>query len=315
MCNILKWTQCKVYINDEAIEAVSYMLTEQGIQGIEVVDNTLSNEDKEEIIVDYIEDGVIDNNRDTFIRFYLSEQEDVTEKIDEIKAKIKDIGKYLEVGKTNIELTIIDDEDWANNWKKYYKPFKIDNNIIIKPTWEKYTKKTHDDVIIEIDPGMAFGSGTHETTSMCVSMINKYLSKDDLVIDVGCGSGILGITAAKLGAGEVTCIDLDKNAVKAAKENVVTNKVDDKVNVLNGDLLEMVDIKANMVVANIMADIIMILAKGVAKYLIPNGIFISSGIILDRVEDVKDALLANEFEIVEIKRMGEWAAIVSRPIS
>ncbi|GMQ56744.1 50S ribosomal protein L11 methyltransferase [Vallitalea sediminicola] len=307
----MKWTQCKVYINDEAIEAVSYMLTEQGIEGIEVVDNTLSNEDMEEIIVDYIEDGVIDNDKDTYIRFYLSDKENIAETIDEIEAKIMDIGKYLDVGASNIESTIIDDEDWANNWKKYYKPFKIDSNIIIKPTWEKYTRKTHDDVIIEIDPGMAFGSGTHETTSMCVSMIKKYLSNDDLVIDVGCGSGILGIAAAKLGAKEVTCVDLDKNAVKAAKENVVTNKVDDRVNVINGDLLKLVDIKANMVVANIMADIIMILAKGVSKYLMPNGIFISSGIILDRVEDVKDALSTNGFKIIEIKEMGEWAAIVA----
>lgn len=309
----MKWTMCKVYINNEAIEAVTYMLTQQGIQGVEVVDNTLSNEDRKEIIIDYIEEGVIDDNNDTYVKFYLSDEENIEEKLEIIKNKLIDINNYVDVGTGKIELSTMNDEDWANNWKKYYKPFKIDN-IIIKPTWEKYTKRTHEDVIIEIDPGMAFGSGTHETTSMCIGMINKYLDNNHSVIDVGCGSGILGITAAKIGAKEVTCIDLDKNAVKAAKENVITNEVEDKVNVLNGDLLELVNVKANMVVANIMADIIMILAKGVSRYLLPNGIFISSGIILDRVEDVKNTLTANGFEILEIKRKGEWAAIVARPV-
>ncbi|GKX31149.1 ribosomal protein L11 methyltransferase [Vallitalea longa] len=309
----MKWTMCKVYINNEAIEAVSYMLTQQGIQGVEVVDNTLSSEDRKEIIIDYIEEGVIDNNNDTYVKFYLSDEENIEEKLEIIKNKLIDINKYIDVGTGKIESSTINDEDWANNWKKYYKPFKIDN-IIIKPTWEKYTKSTHEDVIIEIDPGMAFGSGTHETTSMCISMLNKYLDNDYSVIDVGCGSGILGITAAKLGSREVTCIDLDKNAVKATKENVITNKVEDKVHVLNGDLLKLVNVKANIVVANIMADIIMMLAKGVSEYLLPKGIFISSGIILDRVDDVKGTLTDNGFEILEIIRKGEWAAIVARPI-
>lgn len=307
----MKWTMCKVYINNEAIEAITYMLTEQGIQGVEVVDNTLSEEDREEIIIDYIEDGVIDDNNDIYIKFYLSAEENIEEKLEIIRNKIMDIGKFIDVGTGKIELASINDEDWANNWKKYYKPFKIDN-IIIKPTWEDYIEKTKDDVIIEIDPGMAFGSGTHETTSMCISKINKYLDDNNTVIDVGCGSGILGITAAKLGASQVTCIDLDKNAVKVAKDNAITNNVEDRISVLNGDLLKLIDVKANIVVANIMADIIMILAKGVSRYLLPNGIFISSGIILDKVNDVERTLIDNGFEIIEIERKGEWAVIVAK---
>ena len=307
----MKWTMCKVYINNEAIEAITYMLTEQGIQGVEVVDNTLSEEDREEIIIDYIEDGVIDDSNDIYIKFYLSAEENIEEKLEIIRNKIMDIGKFIDVGTGKIELASINDEDWANNWKKYYKPFKIDN-IIIKPTWEDYIEKTKDDVIIEIDPGMAFGSGTHETTSMCISKINKYLDDNNTVIDVGCGSGILGITAAKLGASQVTCIDLDKNAVKVAKDNAITNNVEDRISVLNGDLLKLIDVKANIVVANIMADIIMILAKGVSRYLLPNGIFISSGIILDKVNDVERTLIDNGFEIIEIERKGEWAVIVAK---
>ncbi|MCT4598779.1 MAG: 50S ribosomal protein L11 methyltransferase [Vallitalea sp.] len=308
----MKWTECKAYIDKEAIEAVSYMLIEKGIQGIEVVDYMLSDEDMKDMIVDYVEEGVIDNNKDTYIKFYLSEEENISEKLLDIEASINEIRKYVEVGKGTIETDITNDEDWANNWKKYYKPFVIDDNIVIKPTWEDYNEIKDNDIVIEIDPGMAFGSGTHETTSMCISMLNKYLSNDDTVIDVGCGSGILGITAAKLGSKKVTCIDLDKNAVKASKENVITNEVQDKVEVFHGDLLERTDMKSNIVVANIIADVIILLAEGVKEHLLPNGIFISSGIILDRVNDVEKALVDNGFNIVEIRKMGEWAAIIAK---
>jgi ribosomal protein L11 methyltransferase len=310
--SLLKWTECKAYIDKEAIEAVSYMLIEKGIQGIEVVDYMLSDEDMKDMIVDYVEEGVIDNNKDTYIKFYLSEEENISEKLLDIEASINEIRKYVEVGKGTIETDITNDEDWANNWKKYYKPFVIDDNIVIKPTWEDYNEIKDNDIVIEIDPGMAFGSGTHETTSMCISMLNKYLSNDDTVIDVGCGSGILGITAAKLGSKKVTCIDLDKNAVKASKENVITNEVQDKVEVFHGDLLERTDMKSNIVVANIIADVIILLAEGVKEHLLPNGIFISSGIILDRVNDVEKALVDNGFNIVEIRKMGEWAAIIAK---
>jgi ribosomal protein L11 methyltransferase len=308
---LLKWTECKAYIDKEAIEAVSYMLIEKGIQGIEVVDYMLSDKDMKDMIVDYVEEGVIDNNKDTYIKFYLSEEENISEKLLDIEAGINEIRKYVEVGKGTIETDITNDEDWANNWKKYYKPFVIDDNIVIKPTWEDYNEIKDNDIVIEIDPGMAFGSGTHETTSMCISMLNKYLSNDDTVIDVGCGSGILGITAAKLGSKKVTCIDLDKNAVKASKENVITNEVQDKVEVFHGDLLERT-MKSNIVVANIIADVIVLLAEGVKEHLLPNGIFISSGIILDRVNDVEKALVDNGFNIVDIKKMGEWAAIIAK---
>ncbi|MCT4543611.1 MAG: 50S ribosomal protein L11 methyltransferase [Vallitalea sp.] len=311
----MKWTQCEVYIDQEAIEAVSYMLTEQGIQGIEVIDHTLSEKDMKEIIIDYVEEGILDNKKDTYIRFYLSDQENVTEKLNDINVRIEELRKYIKVGLGKIEVSSIDDEDWANNWKKYYKPFRIDNKIIIKPTWENYSDVKDEDVVIEIDPGMAFGSGTHETTSMCVSLINKYLTEDDIVIDVGCGSGILGIAAAKLGAKEVVCIDLDKNAVKASKDNAETNKVNEKVKVLNGDLLKLIDINGNIVVANIMADIIINLTSEVRKYLVSDGLFISSGIILDKVKDVEDALISSGFEILEIRYMGEWSAIVAKPVT
>lgn len=309
----MKWTEAKVYVNPEAIEAVSFMLYESSIHGIEVVDNTLSEQDMKDMMIDYLGEKVVDPNAETYIKFYLSEQENIPERIEEIKVKLEELRQHVDLGKGTIDTSITDEEDWANNWKKYYKPFRIDGNIVIKPTWEKYEKLVEDDIIIDIDPGMAFGSGTHETTSMCISLINKYINEEDKVIDVGCGSGILGITAAKLSAKEVVCIDLDKNAVKVAKENAQINDVENIVKTYHGDLLAITDLKANMIVANIIADVIVILAENVGKHLLENGVFISSGIILDRIDDVVDALTKNNMEVIEIRRMGEWAAIVAKP--
>ncbi len=309
----MKWTECKMNIHCDAIEAVTYMLAEKGIQGVEVVDGTLSQEDMEEMLVNYVEDGVIQEGQDAFVRFYISEEEAVDQILQELTDETNNLRQFVQVGSGDIETSTMDDEDWYNNWKQYYKPFRIDENIVIKPTWEECTDITDEDIVVEIDPGMAFGSGTHETTSMCVSLIHEYIKSDDIMIDVGCGSGILGIAAAKLGAHDVVCIDLDKNAVKAAKENTVVNEVNNTVKVLHGNLLEMSDMKADMIVVNIMADVIIFLAQSVGNHLLPNGLFIASGIILAKIDEVTEALKANAFSIVRIERMGEWSAIVARP--
>jgi len=308
----LKWTECKMNIHRDAIEAVTYMLTEKGIQGFEVVDGTLSQNDMEEMFVSYVEDGVIQEDQDAFVRFYISEEEDVNLILQELEEETNNLRQFVEVGSGDIETSTLDDEDWYNNWKQYYKPFRIDEHIVIKPTWEACEDITDEDIVVEIDPGMAFGSGTHETTSMCISLINDYIKSEDTMIDVGCGSGILGIAAAKLGAQEVVCIDLDKNAVKAAKENTLANQVESTVKVLHGNLLDMSDMKANMIVANIMADVIIFLSQSVGNHLLPNGLFIASGIILDKIDEVTEALKANAFSVIRIERMGEWAAIVAK---
>lgn len=309
----MKWTECKIDIHRDAIEAVSYMLTEMGIQGIEVMDGSLSQNDMDEMIVDYVEDGVTYDGEEAYVRFYVSEEEDVTRILADVEKALKSMRAFINVGSGRIETGTMDDADWYNNWKQYYKPFRIDEHIVIKPTWETCDDITDEDIVVEIDPGMAFGSGTHETTSMCISLIHEYIKDKDIVIDVGCGSGILGITAAKLGAHDVTCIDLDKNAVKACKENVAVNQVDNQVEVLHGNLLEMSDLKANIIVANIMADVIIYLSKSVGNHLLPDGLFIASGIILDKIDEVTNALENNGFTVERIERMGEWSAIVAKP--
>ena len=183
--------------------------------------------------------------------------------------------------------------------------------MVVKPSWEDYEKQ-EGDLIIELDPGMAFGTGTHETTSMCIRELENYVDETKTVFDIGCGSGILAIAAAQLGAKEVVAGDLDEVAVKVSKENCEINRVSDKVVVKHGSLFEVVDSKADVIVANIIADIIKILAKDVSKFLKEDGVFISSGIILAKIDEVCEALEENGFEIVKVERLGEWSAIVSK---
>jgi ribosomal protein L11 methyltransferase len=202
------------------------------------------------------------------------------------------------------------EEDWANAWKQYYKPIKIGNKIVIKPTWEDY-KAEPGDLVIEMDPGMAFGTGTHETTMMCIKFLEKYVKPDSVVFDVGSGSGILGISAAKLGAKHVECVDIDKVACKVAKENAEHNNVVGKLEVKCGSLLEVISEKADVIVANIIADIIIGFTPDVWKALNPKGIFISSGIIRDRRDEVLDKISSSGFEVIEVMEMGEWCAIAA----
>lgn len=197
-----------------------------------------------------------------------------------------------------------------DNWKKYFKPFKIGNNIIIKPSWEEYEEQT-EDIIIDIDPGMAFGTGTHETTSLCIEALEEHVKKGDTVFDIGCGSGILSIVGAKLGATNLVAIDLDPACVRISKENIENNDLSDKVDVRHGDLLEVLEGKADVIVANIIAEAILSISSTVKDYLKDGGIFISSGIILDKRDSVLKSLKDNGFKIEEIKTQGEWVCIIS----
>jgi ribosomal protein L11 methyltransferase len=307
----LEWHKVIITTTSEAMESITYMLYEMGIKGVEIIDNNLTNEEKNELIVDYI-DNKIEQSEDIKIQCYFSEEENITEILHNIENGLQSIKEFVNIGKGLVEVDITNEEDWANNWKAYYKPFKVGNNILIKPTWEDIKEEEKEEIVIEIDPGMAFGSGTHETTSMCIELIQQHLKENDKVIDVGSGSGILGIAAAKLGASHTLCIDVDKNAVKVAKENVIINKVENKVDVICGDLLEEVSNKAEFVIANIMADIIIYLTKSIKKVLKNDGIFISSGIIVSKVDEVKTAIIAEGFEILDIQIKGEWTAITAR---
>ena len=216
-----------------------------------------------------------------------------------------------DLGTLRLELSGVKDDDWSENWKKYYKPFRIGTHLVVKPTWEAY-QPSPEDLIIELDPGMAFGTGTHETTSMCMQLLEKHLKSNMRVMDVGTGSGILAIAAARLGAKEVLAIDIDPAAVKVARENIVLNHVEDRVRAVEGDLCKSEAMPCDLAVANIVADAIRMLAAPLTRHLAKGGLLICSGIIREREQDVLDAALAAGYVVADRLEKGEWVALALR---
>lgn len=310
----MKWAEITIKTTTEAVEAITNILYEQNVGGVSIEDpKDFKFQKKNDYDWDFVEEEIFNSGYDgVIIKTYITEERDVTEDINIIKEKIQGLREFgIDIGEAVVELSQVDEEDWANEWKNYYKPTKLGQKIVVKPTWEEYEKQDGD-LIIELDPGMAFGTGTHETTTMCIRELEKYVKQDSKVFDIGCGSGILAIAAAKLGAKEVLAVDLDEVAVKVSKENVQLNKVEDKVVAKHGNLMDVVSDKADIVVANIIADIIKILAKDVHNFMKDDAVFISSGIIHAKVDEVKESLIENGFEIVEVQSLGEWNAIVSK---
>lgn len=311
----MNWTEVTIKTTTEAVEAISNILMEERCGGVMIEDpKDFLFQKKNELDWDYVEEEVFNKSGQdgVLIKTYIPEERNVLELIETVKARIALLPSFgLDIGEGSVSLSNVNESDWANEWKKYYKPTKVGKKIVVKPSWEEYEKQ-EGDLIIELDPGMAFGTGTHETTSMCIRELENYVDETKTVFDIGCGSGILAIAAAQLGAKEVVAGDLDEVAVKVSKENCEINHVSDKVVVKHGSLFEVVDSKADVIVANIIADIIKILAKDVSKFLKEDGVFISSGIILAKIDEVCEALEENGFEIVKVERLGEWSAIVSK---
>lgn len=307
----MEWHGIIIHTTNEAVDFIASKLYEIGVKGIEIIDPSLTQEERDSLIVDYIDDSLVKLDHIKII-CYFSSEENLEEKIRIIEEQLQEIKTFVNIGKGTLETMLTKEEDWANNWKQYYKPFRVGEHIVIKPTWEVFKDLREDDILIEIDPGMAFGCGTHETTSMCIEHLQTYVKPGNHMIDVGCGSGILSIVAAKLGAGRVEAIDLDKAAVKVTLENVELNQIGDVVTVLHGDLLEKTTEKADIVVANIMADIIIVLVDDILRILKKGGIFITSGIIQDRLDDVKSKIEGSGFKILEVTKNGEWVAIAAR---
>ncbi|MGF6375425.1 ribosomal protein L11 methyltransferase [Clostridiales Family XIII bacterium PM5-7] len=219
-------------------------------------------------------------------------------------------GEGADFGTLEVSVSTGDDGLWKDKWKEYFKPTRISKSIVVKPTWEHY-EKMPGDLVIEIDPGMAFGTGTHETTSMCIKMLEAYMQSKDKVLDVGCGSGILSIGAALLGASDVLGIDIDPIAVEVSTENVKLNQTEAVTTIQYGDLTKGVDYQADVIVANLMADLVMRFAKDVAKHLTSGGYFISSGILCEQMIKVCECLNREGFAIVEVVEDGEWCCIVA----
>lgn len=270
---------------------------------------------------DYLDEEVIaQKNSNPKITIYFEDNDENRHKAFEIENAIIGLqkkvlegayGENANFGELKVTGKFEDDSEWKDKWKEFFKPSKISDHIVVKPTWEEYGKEDGE-MVLEIDPGMAFGTGTHETTSMCVEMLEKYIKKGDNVLDVGCGSGILSIAAAFLGAGDVLGVDIDPIAVEVSSENIKLNKVEDISNAQFGDLTKGIDYEADIVVANLMADLVIMLSSDVAKHMKKNGCFISSGILTEKEFVVSEAIRKANFKIVEIVKKGEWCCIVAR---
>ncbi|EHL18887.1 50S ribosomal protein L11 methyltransferase [Peptoanaerobacter stomatis] len=310
----MNWNEISVSTTTQATEIISNIFIEIGSKGVMIEDpSDFYYQTKDELAWDYIEKEVFDyGHEDVKIIGYFSQEEDIEQKINDLKERLSNLGDIgVELGTLEISKKIIYQKNWENEWKKYFKTQKISKNIVIKPSWENYEKQA-DEKIIEIDPGMAFGTGTHETTKMCINAIEKYIKSEDILIDIGCGSGILSIAGAILGAKKVIAVDLDKLAVKISKENVELNNYKDIIEVRHGNLTDVITEKADIIVANIIADAIVMLSENIKDFMKEDAYFISSGIINEKADYVKENLIKNGFEIIEHNNDKEWNCIVAK---
>lgn len=301
----MRYIEVKIYTTQEGIDPLTCILMDMGIAGFAVEDardfQDLLNK-KNSYDWDYIDEGLMEfENVRTNITFYLEDAEESLWILNQLKERTLEI-----------EWKYVDDSDWKDNWKEYFKPAKISDRIVIKPTWEEYVR-AGDELVIEIDPGMAFGTGTHPTTSLCVKFLEQFIEPGvDSVLDVGCGSGILAIASALLGAKDVLAVDIDPVAVEVTKKNAELNHLSGKIRVKEGDLTKGLNERTDIVAANLMADLVIMLSKDVAAHLKDKGIFISSGILIEKKEQVAAAIEECGFRILNIVEEGEWCAIAAQ---
>ena len=312
----MKWSELSIHTTNEAVEAISNILHEAGASGVVIEDSEELLREREDVFGEIYslnpDDFPVDGVR---VKAYLAETSFLLETVEEIKLAINNLQNFnIDLGHNHVTVQEVDEEDWATAWKKYYHPVKISNRFTIVPTWEDYERVNTDELIIELDPGMAFGTGTHPTTVMCLQALEKTVQKGISVIDVGTGSGVLSIGAAKLGAASIHALDLDEVAVQSAKENIALNKVNNIVQVTHGNLLDNVNEQADIVVANILAEIIMTFTNDAYSIVKNGGLFITSGIIATKKDDVRHSLQQAGFEIEEVMMMEDWVTIISRKI-
>ncbi|KFZ40796.1 50S ribosomal protein L11 methyltransferase [Thermoactinomyces sp. Gus2-1] len=312
----MDWLEVSVRTSHESAEAISEFLQEMGADGVAIEDSNVLHQDFEkrygEIIEltpeDYPEEGVV-------IKAYLSDLQSVDPEIlkKRIKEKLESLKQYgLSPGQGLVGIRSVSEQSWENEWKTYYKPVRVTDTITIKPVWEDYQPESPDEKIVRLDPGMAFGTGTHPTTKLCIQCLEKHLPRDAKVIDVGCGSGILSIVSAMLGAKNVLALDYDPLAVEKAKENIGLNPIESGIRVEKGDLLKGVSQTADVVVGNLLAELILPMVPDLPRVLVPGGIFIGSGIIEEKADAVEQSLVSCGLQVLEKIHMDGWVAIVAK---
>ena len=307
------WVEVRVITKSEALEPVSGIFYSLDCKGVAIEDpEDILGREQGPLTWDFADINVLEHKgKVAVVKAYFAEEDNIEEILGYVNEKLVELKEMgIDLGEAKVEHEKMYEEDWANTWKQYYKPSKVGEKIVVKPIWEEYEEK-EGELVVNLDPGMAFGTGTHETTRMCIQALEKYVKEESTVFDVGCGSGILAIAAAKLGAKLAVGVDLDPVAVESSIENVGYNNLNN-IEILHGNLVEVIDGKADIVVANILAEIICILTDDVKRVMKDGGVFITSGIIHDRVDMVCEKLEATGFEVIEKNRDGEWNCIVAK---
>ena len=315
----MKWNQFRLKTTTEAEDIVSSMLADLGIEGVQIEDKIpLTQSDKEQMFVDILPD-IPEDDGCAYLTFYLDEDVDKQEMLLKVRQELEEMRSYLNVGECTIEESQTEDVDWMNNWKQYFHQFYIDDILVI-PSWENVEAKDSDKMVIHIDPGTAFGTGMHETTQLCIRQLKKYVTEDTEILDVGCGSGILGMLALKFGAKHSVGTDLDPCAIDATYENMDNNGISrDQYEVMIGNIIDDKAVqdkvgyeKYDIVAANILADVLVPLTPVIIHQMKPGAVYITSGIIEDKENVVVEAVKAAGLEVLEVNHQGEWVSVVAR---
>lgn len=316
----MKWKKFTLTTTTQAVDLVSSMLDDIGIEGVEIEDNVpLTERETKGMFIDILPELPPDEGV-AKVSFYVDDDRDIEELMKQVEEGLDELAVFTDLGQRAISASETEDKDWINNWKQYFKPFTVDD-ILIKPTWETIPEEHRDKLLVQIDPGTAFGTGMHETTQLCIRQLKKAVDSGTKLLDVGTGSGILGITALKLGAKEVWGTDLDENAITAVGENLEANGISgERFHVLQGNILNDLSVQEwagfgcyDVVVANILADVIILLVDEIPVHLKQGGLFITSGIINMKEQAVLDAFAKNPaFEVLEVTRQGEWVSVTAR---
>lgn len=315
----MKWNKFRLKTTTEAEDIVSSMLMDLGIEGVEIEDKVpLTQADKEQMFVDILPEIEADDGV-AYLSFYLDDGEDTDTVLSNVKKELEEMKSFLDIGECTIEESETEDVDWVNNWKKYFHQFYVDDVLII-PSWEEVKPEDEDKMIIHIDPGTAFGTGMHETTQLCIRQIRKYVTPQTRILDVGCGSGILGMLALKFGAEYSVGTDLDPCAIDATYENMEVNGIEkSQYEVMIGNIIDDKEVqdkvgyeKYDIVVANILADVLVPLTPVIVHQLKKGGIYITSGIIDMKEETVVNAVKEAGLEVLEVTYQGEWVSVTAR---
>ncbi|HIZ81076.1 MAG TPA: 50S ribosomal protein L11 methyltransferase [Candidatus Mediterraneibacter pullistercoris] len=315
----MKWNKFRLKTTTEAEDIIISMLMDLGIQGVEVEDKVpLTQSDKEQMFVDILPETGTDDGV-AYLSFYLEPEDDKEKILEDIRRELKETSAFVDVGECLIEESETEDVDWVNNWKQYFHQFCVDDILII-PSWEEVKPEDMDKMVIHIDPGTAFGTGMHETTQLCIRQIRKYVTEKTRILDVGCGSGILGMIALKFGAAFSVGTDLDPCAIEATHENMEVNGIPkDRYEVMTGNIIDDKTVQDragygcyDIVVANILADVLVELTPVIKDQLKEGGIYITSGIIDDKEQTVVDAVKAAGMTILDVTYQGEWVCVTAR---